>query len=522
MWCFSLRWASRRAAAALLLGLAGSLPAQAQSGPASNAFVTDSLDRYIERGLRQWQIPGLAVVIVKDGQVIVSKGYGVRAVGKPERVDAQTQFLIASNTKLFTGTALAKLADEKKLSLDDKATKYLPTFRLYDSLSTQLVTIRDLLGHHLGTKTFQGDFTFWSSNLSRQDIMDRMRLLKPVAPFRQDYGYCNAGFLAAGEVIPAVTDGISWEAYVQRTMLQPLGMTRTSMLTAGLAQRPNLALPYSNQFQPLTQLPFDQIDNLGPAASMVSCVEDLGKWLRLQLDSGRYEGQRVLPWSVLRATRDANTLLSTRRSTMLPTHFRTYGLGVFATDYNGKQLFWHTGGASGYVSNVCFVPEAGLGIAILTNQDNQSFFEALRYQLLDSYLGVAYVDRSAQFLQGARRGNEEVRAELTKMQTRVAKKAKPILPLTAYAGQYTHPLYGPLTLERQGRQLIARFSRHPALRATLDYMDGQEFRATYSNPTYGIFPAVFAVAEDKVQAVVLRVNEGIDQDPYTFVRQPGA
>ncbi|WP_303312200.1 serine hydrolase [Hymenobacter sp. BT730] len=500
----------------LLLNLAPR-PALAQSGPASS-FVADSLDRYIQRGMRQWEIPGLAVVIVKDGQVVAAKGYGVRAVGKPEPVDANTLFMIASNTKLFTGTAIAKLAEEKKLSLNDHVQQYLPGFRLYDSTATRLVTVRDLLGHHLGTKTFQGDFTFWDSNLSRQEIIDHMRLLKPVAPFRQDYGYCNAGFLAAGQIIPVVTGGTSWEDYVQQNMLQPLGMNNTYMLTAGMGQRPNLALPYTNTYAPLSLLPLDQVDNLGPAASMVSCVNDLGKWLRLQLDSGKYEGKRVLPWSVLRATRDANTLLTTRRSTLLPTHFRTYGLGEFATDYNGKQVYWHTGGASGYVSNVCFVPEAVLGIAILTNQDNQSFFEALRYQLLDSYLGVPYVDRSAQFLAASRPGNEETKAAVAKLKERVAKKTRLALPLAAYVGQYTHPLYGPITIEKKGKQLVASFSRHPALRATLDYMDGQEFRATYSNATYGIFPAVFAVKDGKVQSVELRVNEGIDQDPYLFAR----
>ena len=503
--------------AAALLPLS---PAHAQApAPAGSRFVLDSLDRYVQRGMKLWQIPGLAVVVVKDGQVVVSKGYGVRDVSRPqEPVDANTLFYIASNTKLFTGTALANLEQEKKLSLNDPATKYLPGFQLYDPLSTQLTTVRDLLGHHLGTKTFQGDFTFWSSTLTREEIIQRMRLLKPVYPFRQDYGYCNAGFLAAGQIIPAVTGGTQWETYVEQTLLKPLGMSNTSMLTAGAAQRPNVAKPYTTATGPLTLLPYDQVDNLGPAASMVSCVNDLGKWLQFQLDSGKVQGKRILPWAALRRTRDVNTAVSARKSALFPEHFRTYGLGVFAADYNGKQVYWHTGGADGFVSNTCFVPEEGLGIAVLTNQDNQSFFEALRYQLLDAYLGMPYQDRSRQLWNRVAPGNAEALADIKKLDARVAKKAKMELPLKAYAGQYTHPLYGPITIEAQGKQLLVRFSHHPNMTATLAYMDGQHFRAAYSTTAYGIFPATFTVDGGQVKAVELRVSDGIEQDPYVFTK----
>lgn len=220
-----------------------------------------------------------------------------------------------------------------------------------------------------------------------------MRYLKPTGEFRQDYGYCNSAFLVAGEILTKVT-GMSWENYVQENMLTPLGMRNTYMNTAGLANRVNVAAPHNNLFNSITKIPFDNVDNLGPATSMVSNVNDLTKWLLLQLDSGKYMGKQVLPWAVLQKTRDINIITGSRKSTVYPTHFRGYGLGVYSTDYAGKQVYWHTGGAFGHVTNVCFVPEENLGITILTNNDNQSFFEALRYQLLDAYLGVSYADRS--------------------------------------------------------------------------------------------------------------------------------
>ncbi|HYM94771.1 MAG TPA: serine hydrolase domain-containing protein, partial [Chitinophagaceae bacterium] len=320
------------------------------------SFISDSLDSYIKRGMSQWQIPGLAIAIVKDGKIVVMKGYGVRKLGKQDKVDENTLFIIASNSKLFTGTSIAKLDFEKRLSLNDKVTQYIPWFRLYDSNATRMVDIRDLLCHHLGTKTFQGDFTFWDSNLPKDSIIWKMRYLKPLGQFRQDYGYCNSAFMVAGQILEKVT-GQTWENYVQENILNPLGMTNTYMNTKGLAERKDVAVPYTNAFSNLTAIPYDHVDNLGPATSMVSCVKDLSKWLMLQLDSGKYEGKRVLPWPVLQKTRIANTIVSSLKSPGFPMHMRLYGLGVFQTDYAGRQVYWHTGGAFGMVTNVCFVPE---------------------------------------------------------------------------------------------------------------------------------------------------------------------
>jgi CubicO group peptidase (beta-lactamase class C family) len=171
------------------------------------AFIRDSLDNYIKRGMELWQIPGLSIAIVKDGKVILSKGYGVTEKDRSSKVDENTLFIIASNTKLFTGTALAKLDHEKKLSLNDRVTKYFPWFKLYDSASTRLANIRDMLCHRIGLKTFQGDFTFWDSNLAKDSIIWKMRYLKPSGEFRQDYGYCNSAFLVAGRVLEKVTGG---------------------------------------------------------------------------------------------------------------------------------------------------------------------------------------------------------------------------------------------------------------------------------------------------------------------------
>lgn len=489
------------------------------SGAQSPAFVTDSLDAYIERNMKQWQIPGLAIAIVKDGKVVLSKGYGVREFGKEEKVDENTLFIIASNSKLFTGTAIAKLDHEKKLSLNDKVTHHIPWFKLYDSNSTRLATIKDMLCHRLGTKTFQGDFTFWDSNLHKDSIIWKMRYLKPNGLFRQDYGYCNSGFLVAGQVLEKVT-GQTWENYTEENMLRPLGMNNTYMKTAGLSGRSNVAAPHTNLFSPLTKLPFDEVDNLGPATSMVSNVNDLTHWLLMQLDSGRYNGNRVLPWEVLQKTRDINILTGSRKSPVFPTHFRGYGLGVFSTDYNGRQVYWHTGGAFGHVTNVCFVPEERLGITILTNNDNQSFFEALRYQLLDAYLEVPYTDRSKLlwgfYTQGIKQTNDGLEA----LKKRVERNNTPNIPLDEFTGDYFNTVYGKINIRKADTRLVCTFQHHPDLIGYMDYMDNNEFRITYSNIGYGIYPAKFIFTDGKPDAVEIKANDFLESDAYLFARDP--
>lgn len=482
------------------------------------SFIADSLETYISKGMKDWQIPGLAIAIVKDGKVIYMKGYGESNIATHEKVDENTLFMIASNSKLFTGTSLAQLEYNKKLSLNDKVTRYFPDFRLYDNNATEMVTIKDMLTHHLGTKTFQGDFTFWDGNLSRSQIIQRMRTLRPEGQFRQDFGYCNSCFLTAGEIIPKVS-GKPWEVYVYDSILMPLGMKNTHMLTTGISQRPNVSRPYSTSFTgQLHELPYDQVDNLGPAGSMVSNVKDMAKWLLLQLDSGRYEGQRILPWQVIRRTRDMVTTISSRKSSLYPSHYTGYGLGVFMTDYNGKQVFWHTGGAFGFVTNTCFVPEEKLGITILTNNDNQNFFEALRYQILDAYLGVGYVNRSQQQLPGHQKETEQAVKDLITLKGRVKGNAA-ALPISAYTGEYGNDVYGTIRIKPRGNDLLIQFNGHNNLTAILQYMDKDEWLLEYSNPAFGIFPIKFRIDHGKVQSVDIKASDFVEFDSYLFTKK---
>ncbi len=488
---------------------------------AQSNFINDSLETYIKQGLKDWQVPGLAVVIVKNGKVVISKGFGVKNIETKEPVDANTLFFIASNSKLFTGTALANLEVEGKLNLNDKITKYYPNFKLYDKTSTDLVTVKDMLTHRIGTKTFQGDFTFWNTKLSREEIMKRMQYLKPINGFRETYGYCNSCFLTAGMVVPKVA-GLSWETYVEQNIVKPLAMNNTYVSSNGIQNKvKNIATPYTTTFtNTLQQVPYDTWDNLGPAASIVSNVNDMSHWLQFQLDSGKFNGKQIMPWATLQKTRDVQIVTGSRKSSLYPMHFRGYGLGVFSADYNGKQIYWHTGGAGGMVSNVCFVPEENLGICILTNNDNQNLFELLRYQILDSYLNVPYTNRSKLALPFFNKEMEEQVSEIKKLKEKV-KEVRAADSTTngpdKYIGTYQNKLYGTITItNKKGYQI--KFNNHPNLTAKLSSLGGvNNWLMEYNNIEYGIYEALYTFDKKGfAKSIIIKANDFVEYDTYEF------
>jgi CubicO group peptidase (beta-lactamase class C family) len=484
------------------------------------AFIQDSLDSYIRQGMKDWDIPGMAIAIVKDGKVIVSKGYGVRDIETKQPVDENTLFMIASNSKLFTSTALTLLEERNKLSLNDKVTKYIKGFELYDRAATEMVTLRDLLSHRIGTKTYQGDFTFWNSNISRRGIMARMRYLKPSLTFRQDFGYCNSCYLTAGEVIPAVTRQ-PWEVFVYDSLLLPVQMTNTHMLTNGIDQRPNASKPYTTRYTgSITELPYDNIDNLGGAAAMVSNVKDMAKWLMFQLDSGKVNGKQIMPWEVLQKTRDVNTMYISRKTETPPSHFRGYAMGVYMSDYNGRQLYHHLGRTFGFLSNNSFVPEENLGVVIFTNNDNQRFFEALRMQVLDAYLGVPYTNRSKALL-GKYHNDQQKQQQLLKSYTaRLQPDSFPV-NTDSYTGTFFNEVYGFIIISKdeKQKQFNIEFKSHNNLKATLQYMNNDEWLLTYGHKGYGYFPVKFKSEKGKIIALDVRVPEFIDMDNYLFIKK---
>lgn len=481
------------------------------------SFVSDSLDQYITNAMKQWELPGMAIGIIKDGKIVFAKGYGLRENGKKDPVDTATLFMIASCSKAFTGTALALLEHEKKLSLDQQVTKILPDFRLYDSLATREVTVRDLLCHRIGMETFQGDFVHWDSNLSRAEIVAQLAKYPPQYSFRSHYGYCNAAFTAAGQCIPYVTDGLSWDTYLRLRFFEPLGMTRSSTTQQAILADKNAARPHTRVNEKEIVLQYDKIDNLGPAGSVNSSVNDLLKWIGMHLDSGKYNGQQVVPYSVLDETYTPQIFVDNLNPSFFPSkHFSAYGLGWFLNDYGGRKVISHDGGAGGFLTNVTLVPEEKLGFVILTNSDNNSLYKALYYQLLDAFLKQPYRNYNSIYFNRASNAQKKEEAEMKAYKKTLAAKPKPPVPLKTFEGSYFDSTYGFVKLKVVNDALEMSLEHHPDIKGKLEYLSGNSFFCTFSNPVFGTGIYPFEIAGNKVLSMKVTLHSSLDRMPYIF------
>jgi CubicO group peptidase (beta-lactamase class C family) len=487
-------------------------PANAQPG-----FVRDSLDNYIIRAMKAEQLPGLALCIVKNGRIVLMKGYGVCEQGSAEPVDENTLFMIGSNTKAFTATALSMLDYEKKLSLDDPVTKWLPGFTLDNKMAGEQAIIRDLLCHRLGFRTFQGDFMYWKSNLSREDVIKKMGQLKAVYPFRTRWGYCNAGFLTAGEIIPKAT-GKNWEDYIRENFFIPLGMNRSLALNRELPGALNKACAHDIVNGKVITVPYCMIDNLASAGTISSSVNDMSKWVMMLLNNGMYGETRVIPSEAIAETRFPNSILGNNGGMFDKTHFRLYGLGFDLKDYAGKLIVSHTGAVTGFLSSVTLVPEDTLGIVILTNSIRNSIFASLREEILDSYLGLPYRNYS-HIYESEDKMDENARSRrIREMKDSVALKLKTDLPIQKYTGEYSHYVYGSMKIVQVDGELRMIFSHHPDMYAKLESLGNNRFFATFSDPEFeeAVFP--FKVEKGKVISVTVKVADFIDYTSYLFTK----
>lgn len=481
-------------------------------------FITDSLDTYVNRGLQQWQIPGVAVLVIKDGQIVVAKGYGVKELGTNDKVDANTLFMIGSNTKAFTGTALALLEQDGKLNLEDKVVKYLPDFKMKDEWVTQHLNLLDIVSHRMGFETFQGDFMYWTSDLTADEVIQKFGMLTPKYDFRTKYGYTNAGYAIAGKVIEKVS-GLTWAEFVKEKIFKPLEMDRTVPLSVDFMKAENIARPHTFVDGKMSVIPIQDIDNLAPCGSIGSSINDLSHWIIAQLDSGKYNKQNVIPFSAIQKTRQ---LLSIQRRVRHPyneTHYSLYGMGWAFQDYEGREMIMHTGGVNGFVTSVTLIPEEKLGIVVLTNTDQNPFFQSLKWEIIDAYLGLPYRNYDSTFYAGFIKRQEANNKWLKEVRDSVAMKIKPELSLSEFEGKYKHEVYGFAELKKVSDKLELTLEHHSKLKGLLEYLGNNRFLCTYSDPTYGIKVFPFEIENGKVKSFDLYVDDFIDYQAYKFVKQ---
>jgi CubicO group peptidase (beta-lactamase class C family) len=482
------------------------------------SFITDSLELYVNRELERWQIPGAAVLVVKDGKIIVAKGYGVKELGTNDKVDENTLFMIGSNTKAFTGTALALLENEGKLKLEDKVIQYLPDFRMMDPWVTKELNLVDIVTHRMGLETFQGDFMYWTSDLTADEAIEKFGMLTPKYDFRTKYGYTNAGYAVAGKIIEKVTD-LKWEDYLKEKIFLPLKMDRTTALSSDFAKSENIAKPHTFVNGKMSVLPFENIDNLAPCGSMGSSINDLSHWLIAQLDSGKYEGNVAIPFKVLQRTRQPQSIQGRVRHPFNEGHYNLYGLGWGLMDYEGTEIISHTGGVNGFVTSVTLLPEENLGIVVLTNTDQNAFFQSLKWEIIDNYLGLPLRDYNDFAFQLTLKQIQERDEQRDAWRDSVALNIEPEIRLAEFTGRYEHEVYGYADLSYKENYLEMKLQHHSKIIGKLEYIGNNRFLCTYSDPTYGIKVFPFEIKNGKAISFDLYVDDFIDYQPYRFVKE---
>ena len=481
-------------------------------------FIKNELDNYVNKAIEKWNVPGLAIAIVKDGKVVVSKGYGVLELGQKKKVDKNTVFMIASNTKAFVGTSLALLEYENKCSLDDKLTKWVPSFRMNNPLFTNEVNITDVLTHRLGLSTFQGDFMYFYSNLSNEDVYSKFPILKPENSFRTNYGYCNAGYFWAGECIKGIT-GISWDKYVQQMILTPLEMNNTQVLSINISKKDNVASAHTLQNGELKVFPHTNIDVIGPAASICSSVEDMSHWLIAQTNDGQYNGKKIIPLDVIKNTRKPRIYKGNAFNSFNKTNYSLYGLGWGMQDYETVEIISHSGGILGFVTEVAIVPELNLGIVVLSNSDENWLYEAIRWEIIDSYLGLPYRDYSSTYHKYFAYSQKKKNDNITNLRDSVKLSSGPKIGLNAFEGRYNNEMYGNLEIIKEENQLKIIFEHHTDLDATLDHLIDNRFVCTYYPSRMGVHVFPFIVVDGKVKGFQLKVANRLEYTNYDFVKE---
>ncbi len=419
----------------------------------SQPITSHQIDSVVALTLKTFDVPGIAVAVVKDGKIIHEKGYGVRSLNTGQKVDEHTRFGIASNSKAFTVASLGILVDEGKLKWDDKVTDYIPEFKLYAPYVTEDFTIRDLITHRSGLGLGAGDLMIWpdSSTFSLKDIIHNLRFLKQVSDFRTKYDYDNLLYIVAGEVVARVS-GMKWEDFVQTRIMNPLQMTESAPNFDLLKNKEDVIDPHAPVNGKVQVIHRDWKYVADAAGGIYSSVHDMSKWIIMQMNDGKYgdglkdqllkEGTHEEMWT-------PQTIIPVHGTTTYNTHFAAYGLGWFLSDENGYKVPTHTGGLAGIVTQVTLIPELKLGIIVFTNQQSGAAFTAITNTIKDSYYGIKgkdrikeYHDRVLQREANAKKITDAIWEDINAEQ----KKNTSVNDFTPFTGTYTDPWFGDVVI----------------------------------------------------------------------------
>src|SRR5690554_147079 len=424
-----------------------------------------NFDQWVESGREEWAIPGMAIGIVKNGEVIYAKGFGEKQLGSGEKVDANTIFSIASVSKNMTAAALGILVDEGKINWDDKLTQHISWFQMKDSWVTNEMTIRDALTHQVGLGRVLGNRLQFMTENTRDSVLHRVRYMDSEAPFRSKFVYNNVMYSLAGQIIE-YTDGRTWDDFLKERLFEPLGMNSTTTSITQLKKGDNQAYPHQEIDGKVVPIARRNWDNAGPAGGVNASVNDLNKWMLMQLGiSGEYNGKTIISKEQMNEIHKPQ-MVSGQADAMAAQS--TYGFGWNITDHKGKRVITHGGATDGFNTSMYLMPELELGIIVVGNTFN-GLGNAVAYQVMDAFLGDSEVDYNERYLKRYKASYERASAAREKIHEERVKKTKPSLDLDAYTGVYLSEGYGKVEVKKEGKDLVMYFWDTNGLEAKLEH-----------------------------------------------------
>jgi len=447
----------------------------------------DLFDKYVDVARQEWNVPGLSIVVVQDGKVLLSTGYGVRELGKDARVDTETLFGCMSTTKAMTAVAMGMLVDDGKVNLDDKVIKYLPNFRLDDRYVTGDLRVRDLLTHNSGVGNT--DFLWaWTPELSSEAVVSRMQFAKQEYPLRGGFEYQNVMYLVAGKVIEKAS-GMTWERFLNERLFGPLGMKNTFPNYEYSSKYPNRSTAHFEIKGKIQAIPEMVVDSAAPAGAVWSTSDDIGKWVDFMLGNTTVNGKELIKPATLNEMLRPQVVIPPGggfypTAALTKPHWTTYGLGWFQHDYRGEMLNFHTGSLAGRTAIVGLLRDKKLGVYIFGNLDHAEVRHALMYKALDVF---GFGDNSRDWSKEAKAMYDGIKAAGKKREDAMKSKrvlnTKPSLELAAYAGTYSDPLFGTAEVLLTGGKLRLVISKE--MSADLAHWHFDTFESRWDKTWFG-------------------------------------
>jgi CubicO group peptidase (beta-lactamase class C family) len=450
-----------------------------------------ALDGFVRKVIKEWQLPGLMIAVVRNDSVVVARGYGVREIGKPAQVDEHTVFDAASLTKSFTATAVAMLVDEGKMRWDDPVRRYLPEIEFSDPYLTANVTIRDLLAHRTGLR---GTNQMWlTTGIDRTEVLRRMRFVHPGSPFRTAWVYSNIGYTVAGEA-SAAASGTSWEKLIRSRLLDPLGLhdsflwpERDRYIGGNVAAAHTVIDGKQQAIDPRDgPAGHDGRNSTAPAGAVQLSATDLARWMRFHLGDGTFEGKRLVSSAAMEEMHSPHIFVPTTpafRASRLLERYAGYGMGWQIWDYKDHPMIWHSGNGAGQVAYMALLPKDRLGVAVVINSWRGTLLHLLiANRIIDTYLGIRSPDPLPAALRADSVSLKGDRDERARLEADRARGTRPSRPLDDYAGTYGDSLFGPVIVRREAGGLSMQMNQ--GLVADLAHWHYDTFLTVWRSPRH--------------------------------------